>query len=59
MSKQVRLRDWYAGQALPAVLASAIQVPEYFAGADDLNQQVAETAWAVADAMMAARGQGQ
>ena len=46
----MRLRDWFAGQALPRLLASA--EPHLNAGT---AEQAAQSAYQIADAMLAAR----
>lgn len=48
------LRQWYAGMALPAVIASAFANHISFPSTVALHKTVASTAIAVADALIAA-----
>lgn len=59
VSEGMSLRDYFAGQAVPAAMAVLHDVsmrrPDMF-GDDDLPQAVASLSYRMADAMLAARG---
>lgn len=53
-SEGLSLRDWFAGQALAALITDD-EGPDNF---DDFSKEVAESAYGYADAMLAARKAG-
>ena len=62
MQHDLRLRDWFAGQALPAVIAATASgqhhpIPMYTGKGDNpkLEAAIARDAYAMADAMLEAR----
>lgn len=56
------LRDWFAGQALPAVMAvtaAGQHIPQMLPGETRLEPAIARDAYAMADAMLAVRNGGE
>jgi hypothetical protein len=49
------LRDWFAGQALPAVMESALTHSDMFSSPKSMNIAIALNAYAIADTMLAER----
>ena len=54
--KGMTLRDWFAGQALAGMAASSYWAENVQANRQDYMKPVAESAYAIADAMLKARG---
>jgi hypothetical protein len=52
--KDIELRDWYAGLAMQQVFASSLDT---FGNTDDFNEDVAELAFSMANAMMDKRAE--
>lgn len=50
------LRDWFAGQALPAVIAAYVEANGRCIGSDHIHGNCAGHAYRAADAMLAERG---
>ena len=49
------LRDWFAGQALPAVIAATSAGQHDLCGTGSVVEQLAQEAYRLADAMLVAR----